>query len=618
MLDTHGSSRGEAALKIAPLPKDEQLRIQALRALEILDTPAEERFDRITRIAQHYFDVPIALVSMVDVNRQWFKSHLGVDATETPRDMAFCAHAILQPAPLVVENALEDVRFHDNPLVTGEVGIRFYAGRRLFSQDGYPVGTLCIIDRRPREMTQSDLQVLDDLAVLVEQELGRIELTRTATALSRREADLRDFFENANDLIQSLDRSGKVLFANRTWRETLGYDQEDLDSLTFWDVLHPSLQDHCRRTLAEVFEGQSMENVQVVLIAKNGTLVHASGNVSLATRDDGTQYTRGIFRNITRQQEMLHELRESEERFRQVAENMRDVFWSVSTDNGAPLYVSPAYAKVWGRDTEALKENPHDWLAGIHPEDREGVLQRLQQAAAGGQRFDMEYRVVRPDGAVRFIHDRREPVLDKDGRLYRLAGIATDVTERKQLELELQRLALTDELTGLSTMRLFKETLQHELARSERNRSPVSVAMIDLDWLKRINDDHGHAAGDAALRHLAQCMRRIARKSDQLARYAGDEFCILLPDTDRHSAASLLDRLRRTLQEDLVRAPGVPPFRVTCSVGVVQWGGTEDDELEDLMKLADRALYCAKSDGRNCVSVLPSGDDLRRERERGA
>jgi phosphoribosyl 1,2-cyclic phosphodiesterase/DNA-binding response OmpR family regulator len=156
----------------APVPADEDRRLAALHGLGLLDTAAEERFDRLTRLACHVFDVPIVAVSLVDTDRQWFKSCQGMDLRETPREAAFCAYTILGDDTLQVPDTLTDARFAENPLVTGEPRIRFYAGYPLTTPDGSRVGTLCLIDRRPRQLESAEVQALRDLAALVEREFN--------------------------------------------------------------------------------------------------------------------------------------------------------------------------------------------------------------------------------------------------------------------------------------------------------------------------------------------------------------------------------------------------------------------------------------------------------------
>lgn len=167
------------------LPPDEPERVAALQQLRILDTPAEERFDRITRTASDLFRVPIALVSLVDSQRQWFKSRTGLDASETPRAVSFCAHAILGTGPFVVEDALADSRFADNPLVVGPPGIRFYAGMPLRSDSGRKLGTLCIIDHSARHFGAADARRLHDLAAWAERELNLAQEIDRAVAEMR-------------------------------------------------------------------------------------------------------------------------------------------------------------------------------------------------------------------------------------------------------------------------------------------------------------------------------------------------------------------------------------------------------------------------------------------------
>lgn len=162
-------------MQVAAIPDNESMRLAALYELLILDTPPEERFDRIAAFAAHEFDVPIAVITLVDAQRQWFKARVGTEVCETGRDVSFCAHAILQEHIMVVPDALDDPRFADNPLVTGEPHIRFYAGAPLTMPSGLRLGTLCLIDRRPRALDALDLGILGTLRDLAVMELARME-----------------------------------------------------------------------------------------------------------------------------------------------------------------------------------------------------------------------------------------------------------------------------------------------------------------------------------------------------------------------------------------------------------------------------------------------------------
>jgi diguanylate cyclase (GGDEF)-like protein len=172
----------------APKPSDETARLAELRALALLDTDPDERFDRVTRLAQRLFGVPIALVSLVDDDRQWFKSRQGLDVAETPREFAFCAHAILDDGVMQVADATIDPRFVDNPLVLGAPEIRFYAGAPISGPGGSKLGTLCIIDREPRVLSPDDEASLRDLADMVEREIAAASLATVdaLTGLSNR------------------------------------------------------------------------------------------------------------------------------------------------------------------------------------------------------------------------------------------------------------------------------------------------------------------------------------------------------------------------------------------------------------------------------------------------
>ena len=163
-------------MRVPDKPVDEAARLEALHRLNVLDTEPEERFDRLTRLARRVFNVPIAVVSLVDTERQWFKSAAGLDVIETPRDVSFCGHAILGDQILMICDAVLDERFYDNPLVLGDPGIRFYAGCPLKVANGDKVGTLCLIDTLPRVLRDDERELLRDLAAMAEQELVAVQL----------------------------------------------------------------------------------------------------------------------------------------------------------------------------------------------------------------------------------------------------------------------------------------------------------------------------------------------------------------------------------------------------------------------------------------------------------
>jgi diguanylate cyclase (GGDEF)-like protein len=196
-------------MTLAPIPLDEQARVESLRELWLLDTDPEERFDRVTRMAKRVFDVPIAVFALVDSERVWFKSRVGLDLNEIPRGEAFCAHAILTEGIIQVQNAAEDIRFRGAPLVKRAPGIRFYAGIPINSADGRRVGALAVMDTRPRVLGPEDLKIMSDLSRGIEAELSatRVSTIDEVTGM----LNLRGFHQFAEKLLKISARSGAAL-----------------------------------------------------------------------------------------------------------------------------------------------------------------------------------------------------------------------------------------------------------------------------------------------------------------------------------------------------------------------------------------------------------------------
>ncbi len=249
-------------MKTPALPANEAERLEALARYQILDTPPEQAFDDLTKLASHILDVPIAVVSLVDEARQWFKSSVGIDVRETPREYAFCAHAILGKDVMVVEDALRDERFHDNPLVTTPPGFRFYAGAPLLTEDGFALGTLCLLDREPRVLTSDELELLRALA---RQVVSRLEERRKVAALvsTMRERDqaqheLDRFFDLSLEMMCVADFDHNFTRVNPACTRTLGYSRDELLQRPYLEFIHPEDRISSMTTAASVGSGSQV------------------------------------------------------------------------------------------------------------------------------------------------------------------------------------------------------------------------------------------------------------------------------------------------------------------------------------------------------------------------
>ena len=361
-----------------PLPPDEPDRIEALRRFNVLDTPPEQSFDDLTLIAAAICQTPIALVSLVDETRQWFKSKIGTSLSGTSREIAFCSHAILHRDDVMeVHDARGDERFVNNPLVTEEPHIRFYAGAPLVTADGHALGALCVMDRQPRTLKPDQLAALRALSRHV---VAQLELRRHAIAA-------------AGEITERRNAENQLHLQN----EKLSANKDEAERLL-------KLAQRTRHALLSVLEDER----------------RAGQN-----------------------------LRESEERFRQLAENIAEVFWITDPAKQHMLYVSPAYEQIWGRTCDSIYERPESWLDSIHPDDRQHVHDDALSKQPAGQ-YDATYRIVRPDGTVRWIRDRAFPVHDAAGVVYRIAGVAADITEQRLLEAQLRQAQKMEALGTLS------------------------------------------------------------------------------------------------------------------------------------------------------------------------
>ena len=246
-----------------PVPKNEKERLKALDGYDIMDSLDEAEFDRLTKLASLICGVPIALVSLVDENRQWFKSKVGLDAPETPRDISFCQYAIVGDELFQVEDATKDKRFKDNPLVTDAPDIKFYAGYPLLDPNGFALGTLCVIDRKPKKLDANEIIALE----LLSQEVVS-QIVSRKNKLERNELD--KLFEVSVDMICVAGVDGFFKKINPAFSNILGWSDKDLLGKPFFDLIHPEDLTATKKIVKEISKGVIVTDFKNRFRTKNG------------------------------------------------------------------------------------------------------------------------------------------------------------------------------------------------------------------------------------------------------------------------------------------------------------------------------------------------------------
>lgn len=317
-----------------------------------------------------------------------------------------------------------------------------------------------------------------------------------------------------------------------------------------------------------------------------------------------------ISNNIIRRQVRLRtaELSESELRFRQLAENINELFWICSPDWKKIFYVSPIYEKIWGNKRIHLYNNPESWLQSVHKDDVEKVREDIALKASGQLNPPEmpEYRVIATDGTERWILSRAYPIRDEDGNVIRIAGIAEDITQRKKAEETIRFMAYHDSLTRLSNRHAFEYKMMTLIEQARSGNVQHVLMYIDLDQFKIVNDTCGHSAGDEMLQSLSHLLDAATSEDMTLARLGGDEFGVLIENTTLEESQLRAQRLLKIIQsfrftwEDRI-------FSVGACIGLVMFGD-EHKTMAELLSAADMACYAAKETGRNRLHIYNEDD----------
>jgi diguanylate cyclase (GGDEF)-like protein/PAS domain S-box-containing protein len=296
----------------------------------------------------------------------------------------------------------------------------------------------------------------------------------------------------------------------------------------------------------------------------------------------------------------VERLREREQLFSSLLGSVNAVLWAFDWQAQRVIYVSPAYERIFGRSAALLLADYGEWRNSIYPDDLDYAAESLAKVLETGAVETREYRIIRADGQLRWLSDKCFISRSSEaGQARIIVGIAEDITDKKQLEGELHRLATTDVLTQSSNRRHFFECARREFEHARQFGSSLAFLLLDIDDFKQINDSYGHQMGDQVLQRLASCGASVLRRGDLFGRIGGEEFAALFPGCAPALAEQIAERLQREVQR-LRFSHAQASFGVTVSQGLTSLHG-DDLSLDALFARADAAMYQAKRQGKNQI-----------------
>ena len=434
--------------KANPKSSRELSRLAALLRYDILDSPNEDAFDDFTHLAAQICGTPIALISLVDAQRQWFKSRFGLDVSQTPREISFCTHTIEGQGLFEINDAQQDPRFQHNPLVTGAPNIRFYAGTPLTTPDGYNIGTLCVIDSRPRQL---DAIQRDALERLGRQLMRLFEERLHAQRYAEQAAMQQALLNSAASAMLVTTTDGLISAVNPTAERLFGYSEAMLLDHPLTSALFPQealarraaiLSDALGETVtpgfavltAPLFKGRR-EVREWHLRHRNGTSIPVL--VSISAIHDEYELLRGY---IVSAHDLAHQ-EHLQLRLQQIAAQVPGMLfqlcWHANGQTSFP-YVSEGIEAIYGLSTADLESSIGPIYARVYPDDRAQVLASIRQAASTLTPWHFEHRIEHPRKGLIWVEARATPLRQADGSVL-WHGLVTDITERKAEQLELDK-----------------------------------------------------------------------------------------------------------------------------------------------------------------------------------
>ena len=477
-----------------------------------------------------------------------------------------------------------------------------------------------LIEFFSQEIVEPDpglLELMSTLCNLLGQFIAR---TKAERALEKEGEFLTALLDNITEGIVACDERSVLSVFNKATREMHGLPEQPLTPDRWAEHYDLYMADGITRMetaqipLFRAFNGEQVSNLELVIAPKAGPRrVLVCNGRALINRAGDKVGAVVAMHDITERKLIETELRESRSRLAEAQHIAQVGSWEWDIDADRIRWSDELY-RMYGLEPQQFEATYAGFLDRVHPDDREHVMHAIETAFALRQSFEFEHRIVRTDGSVRAMLGRGQLVTDAAGRVIRMMGSGQDITERKQAEQHLQRLAHFDALTGLPNRRLFQDSLKSAMGQADAQDWLVFLFLLDLDNFKDINDSLGHAVGDELLRQVGQRLLGFLRVRDTVARLGGDEFgVILLTPSDPQLAVVVADKIQAVM-----RAPFElegHTVRSTVSIGITVYP-TDTADVHSMVRYADLAMYEAKQAGRNAYRFYTEAMNLRAHEKR--
>lgn len=403
---------------------------------------------------------------------------------------------------------------------------------------------------------------------------------------------------SSSSLVSIIDLDCVYQLVNDSYLEVHGKRRDEIEGRKVEDIVGlEAFAEFVRPNLERCFAGETARFEAWFETKGTGRRCYAVTYYPYRERDDSISGAVVTATDVTEARQMQEEIASSARRLAEAQRLAKVGSFEKDYVLGAKSW-SEEFCRILGYEPDAVDPDFNLFMHHIHPEDEPGFRDNFEAAQLSGEDFTTELRIRTVQGAEKHVSLICGFDLLEDGGLHRLHGAMADVTERRLAEMRLEQLANTDELTGLPNRRHFLELVRKEIVRSGRFGKSLCVAMIDIDDFKKVNDTHGHAVGDVALRHVARTVVALGRAVDVVGRLGGEEFCILFPEAGLEAGTQAARRVVRGMAEAVLEHEGLR-LPLTVSMGLAEYAVGES--LDELLRRSDEALYEAKRSGKNRV-----------------